>query len=116
MSQISSTAIIELALDLASSLNSKDRFDRLLDTVRKTINCDAVALLSFHGDILTPIALQGLSRDTIGRRFIVTEHPRFNVLCQSKQPIRFAADSPLPDPYDGLLIDREDDLPVHSLL
>mgnify|MGYP003628180737 CR=1 FL=1 len=67
MSQISSSAIIELALDLASSLNSKDRFDRLLATVRKTINCDAVALLSFHGDTLTPIALQGLSRDTMSR-------------------------------------------------
>tara|TARA_B110000196_G_scaffold320120_1_gene340615 strand:+ start:1594 stop:3180 length:1587 start_codon:yes stop_codon:yes gene_type:complete len=116
MNQISSTAIIELALDLASSLNSKDRFDRLLDTVRKTISCDAVALLSFHGDILTPIAIQGLSRDTIGRRFLLAEHPRFNVICQSKQPIRFAADSPLPDPYDGLLIDREDDLPVHSCM
>ena len=116
MNQISSTAIIELALDLASSLNSKDRFDRLLDTVRKTITCDAVALLSFHGDILTPIAIQGLSRDTIGRRFLLAEHPRFDVICQSKQPIRFAADSPLPDPYDGLLIDREDDLPVHSCM
>jgi len=116
MSQISSSAIIELALDLASSLNSKDRFDRLLDTVRKTINCDAVALLSFHGDILTPIALQGLSRDTMGRRFVVAEHPRFIELCQSKQPIRFSADSTLPDPYDGLLIDREGDLPVHSCM
>lgn len=116
MSQISSTAIIELALDLASSLNSTDRFDRLLATVRKTIKCDAVALLSFHGDILTPIALQGLSRDTMGRRFYVAEHPRFTALCQSKQPIRFPADSPLPDPYDGLLLDREDDLPVHSCM
>jgi len=116
MSQISSTAIIELALDLASSLNSTDRFDRLLDTVRKTIVCDAVALLSFHGDILKPIALQGLSRDTLGRRFYVNEHPRFAALCQSKHPIRFAADSPLPDPYDGLLIDRSDDLPVHSCM
>ncbi|KGJ86932.1 nitric oxide reductase transcriptional regulator NorR [Colwellia psychrerythraea] len=116
MKKISSTAIIELALDLATSLNSEDRFDRLLDTVRKTIACDAVALLSFHGDVLKPIALQGLSRDTLGRRFYVEEHPRFLALCQSKSPIRFAADSPLPDPYDGLLIDREGDLPVHSCM
>ncbi|SEL89200.1 anaerobic nitric oxide reductase transcription regulator [Colwellia chukchiensis] len=116
MSQISTQALIELALDLASSLNSKDRFDRLLDTVRKTINCDAVALLSLDGDVLTPIALQGLSRDTKGRRFNVQEHPRFAVLCQSKYPIRFPADSPLPDPYDGLLIDRVGDLPVHSCM
>jgi anaerobic nitric oxide reductase transcription regulator len=116
MSQISSSAIIELALNLAGSLNTKDRFDRLLDTVRKTIVCDAVALLSYHGDILKPIALQGLSRDTLGRRFRVAEHPRFMALCQSKSPIRFAADSPLPDPYDGLLVDRTGDLPVHSCM
>jgi anaerobic nitric oxide reductase transcription regulator len=116
MSQISSSAIIELALNLAGSLNTKDRFDRLLDTVRKTIGCDAVALLSYHGDILKPIALQGLSRDTLGRRFRVDEHPRFSVLCKSKSPIRFPADSPLPDPYDGLLVDRPGDLPVHSCM
>lgn len=116
MKQISSSAVIELALDLATSLNSKDRFDRLLDTVKKTIACDAVALLSYHGDILKPIALQGLSRDTLGRRFYIAEHPRFAELCQSKAPIRFAADSPLPDPYDGLLIDRAGDLPVHSCM
>lgn len=116
MHQISSTAIIELAVDLTSSLNQKDRFDRLLDTVRKTINCDAVALLSFQNDVLTPLALQGLSRDTLGRRFHVSEHPRFTVLCRSKLPIRFAADSPLPDPYDGLLVDRIGDLPVHSCM
>lgn len=116
MSQISSAAIIELSLDLAKSLTSEDRFDRLLDTVRKTIHCDAVALLSFKDGILTPIALQGLSRDTFGRRFHIKEHPRFNQLCHSKLPIRFSADSNLPDPYDGLLIDRAGDLPVHSCM
>lgn len=116
MSQISSSAIIELALNLASSLNTKDRFDRLLDTVRKTIVCDAVALLSYHGDMLKPIALQGLSRDTLGRRFLIADHPRFAALCKSKAPIRFPADSPLPDPYDGLLVDRIGDLPVHSCM
>jgi anaerobic nitric oxide reductase transcription regulator len=116
MNQISSSAIIELALNLASSLTTKDRFDRLLDTVRKAIVCDAVALLSYHGDILKPIALQGLSRDTLGRRFLIADHPRFSALCRSKLPIRFAADSPLPDPYDGLLVDRVGDLPVHSCM
>jgi anaerobic nitric oxide reductase transcription regulator len=116
MKKISSTAVIELALDLATSLNTRDRYDRLLDTVRKTIICDAVALLSFHGDVLKPIALQGLSRDTLGRRFHIEDHPRFSVLCQSRTPVRFPADSKLPDPYDGLLIDRAGDLPVHSCM
>ena len=30
--------------------------------------------------------------------------------------MRFASNSPLPDPYDGLLIDREGDLPVHACM
>lgn len=116
MTEISSTAIIELAVDLASSLTTKDRFYRLLDNVRKIITCDAVVLLSHHGDMLKPIALQGLTRDTLGRRFLIKDHPRFDLLCQSADPIRFAANSPLPDPYDGLLIDREDNLPIHSCM
>ncbi len=116
MREISAGAIIELALDLTSTLDSQDRYNRLLDTVRKTITCDAVALLSYHGDRLKPIALQGLSRDTLGRRFYINEHPRFAAICQSKQPVRFAADCPLPDPYDGLLNDRAGDVPVHSCM
>jgi len=116
VSAISSNAIIELAVDLASSLTTKDRYDRLLDNVRKLITCDAVALLSFHSGILKPIAIQGLSRDTLGRRFYASEHPRFEILCASLTPVRFPADSPMPDPYDGLLIDRDDDLPVHSCM
>jgi anaerobic nitric oxide reductase transcription regulator len=116
MNDISSTALIELAVDLASSLNAKDRFDRLLDNVRKIIVCDAVVLLSYHGDMLKPIAMQGLSKDTLGRRFYIKDHPRFDELCHSDCPVRFAADSTLPDPYDGLLIDREDDLPIHSCM
>jgi len=116
MNKITSTALIELALDLAKSLSTNDRFDRLLDTVRKTIQCDAVALLSYHQDILKPLALQGLSRDTLGRRFKIKDHPRFEVLCKSKIPVRFSADCELADPYDGLLIDKEGDLPVHACM
>jgi len=116
MNEISALAIIELATDLTAGLASKERYDRLLDTVRKTIPCEAVALLSFDGSELKPIAMQGLSRDTLGRRFLLREHPRFAAICQSRHAVRFAADSPLPDPYDGLLIDRDDDLPMHACM
>jgi anaerobic nitric oxide reductase transcription regulator len=116
MNEISSAAIIELALDLASSLSTKDRFNRLLDTVRKVIICDAVVLLSYEQNMLKPLALQGLSRDTLGRRFLVNEHPRFDILCQSREPVRFAASSTLPDPYDGLLHNRAGDLPIHACM
>ncbi len=116
MKDISSTALIELSIDLAKSLNSLSRFDSLLSTIRKTITCEAVALLAYKGDYLVPLAQQGLSRDTLGRRFYIVEHPRFAEICLSNKAVRFASNCPLPDPYDGLLIDREGDLPVHSCM
>ena len=116
MKEITSTALIELSLDLAQSLTSNDRFDRLLTTLRKTITCEAVAVLAVQGQYLTPLAQQGLSQDTLGRRFVITEHPRFERICQSTSAVRFPSDCDLPDPYDGLLIDREGDLPVHSCM
>ncbi|MCJ8337288.1 MAG: nitric oxide reductase transcriptional regulator NorR [Pseudomonadales bacterium] len=116
MNDITSTALIELAIDLTSSLGTVERYDRLLDTVRKTIPCEAVALLALNGEQLKPLALQGLSKDTLGRRFLLCEHPRFAQICAAKTVVRFASDSELPDPYDGLLIDREGDLPVHACM
>ena len=106
--------LLEVALDLARSLNNEDRFDRLLTSIRKVINCDAVALLGLHEQWLTPLAIQGLSYDTLGRRFKVAEHPRLQQLCAAGRPYRFASNCPLPDPFDGLLLATSGDLPVHS--
>ncbi|MCG6350342.1 GAF domain-containing protein, partial [Vibrio fluvialis] len=43
-------------------------------------------------------------------------HPRLDQICASTTPVRFDADSPLPDPFDGLLMDHDDDLPMHSCM
>lgn len=116
MANISYSSLIELAIDLSSGLINTDRFERLLNTVRKTVPCDAVVLLARQGDRLKPLALQGLSPDTLGRRFEINQHPRFQQICGSQTPVRFESDSPLPDPYDGLLLAMEGDLPVHSCM
>jgi len=116
MNEISSQALIELSLNLADSLNRNDRFDRLLSTIRKTIICEAVAVLAVQADVLVPLALQGLSKDTLGRRFVIDEHPRLAQICASDKFVRFASDCSLPDPYDGLLIARGGDLPVHACM
>jgi len=44
MAEITSDTLIELALDLTTNLTAKDRFTRLLATVKSTITCDAVVL------------------------------------------------------------------------
>jgi len=116
MNEISSAALIELSLNLAKSLSENDRFDNLLSTIRKTITCDAVAVLAVKEDVLVPLALQGLSKDTLGRRFVIADHPRFTAICQSTKVIRFPRDCSLPDPYDGLLVTSDDDLPIHACM
>jgi anaerobic nitric oxide reductase transcription regulator len=116
MANIPYSSLIELAIDLSSGLINKDRFERLLTTVRKTVACDAVVLLARQGERLKPLALQGLSPDTLGRRFEIDQHPRFQQICSSQIPVRFESDSKLPDPYDGLLLAMEGDLPVHSCM
>ncbi|WP_445366002.1 nitric oxide reductase transcriptional regulator NorR [Microbulbifer sp. ANSA001] len=116
MTDINANLLLEVALDLANSLNNSDRFERLLSTIRKAIKCDAVALLGLNENVLTPLAVQGLARRTLGRRFVVNEHPRLAQICASENPVRFPSDCDLPDPFDGLLLDREGDLPVHSCM
>ncbi|MDB2387449.1 nitric oxide reductase transcription regulator, partial [Shewanella sp.] len=116
MSDISSAALMQLALDLTNSLTTDDRFERLLNTVRQTISCDAVVLLHVQGEYLTPLAQQGLTKETLGRRFEIASHPRFAQICASQVAVRFAADSGLADPYDGLLLAHEGDLPVHACM
>lgn len=116
MANISYSSLIELAIDLSNGLINKDRFERLLTTVRKTVPCDAVVLLARQGEELKPLALQGLSQETLGRRFNIEQHPRFLQLCHSNTPVRFESDCQLADPYDGLLLAMEGDLPVHSCM
>lgn len=116
MQQGDSNLLLEVALDLANSINNDDRFDRLLASIRKAIKCDAVALLGLHDKLLTPLATQGLSSEVLGRRFLLDEHPRLAQLCQADKPLIFPDNCDLPDPYDGLLLARSGDLPVHSCM
>lgn len=116
MAELNSTLLLEVALDLANSITSSDRFDRLLSSIRKAINCDAVVLLSYQGELLQPLAIQGLTADTLGRRFWLKDHPRLAIICQSTDPVRFPSDTTLADPYDGLLLAQAGDLPVHSCM
>jgi anaerobic nitric oxide reductase transcription regulator len=116
MTTFNSNLLIEIALDLANSINNDDRFDRLLDSIRKAIQCDAVVLLGLHENILTPLSTQGLSTEVQGRRFLLEEHPRLKIICESTKPMVFPEPCSLPDPYDGLLLAVAGDLPVHSCM
>jgi anaerobic nitric oxide reductase transcription regulator len=93
----------QLAVDLTRSLCASDRYERLLETVRAAIPCDATSLLALHDGELVPIAVHGLTPQVLGMRFPLAAHPRLRAIVQSEQPVRFPSDSELPDPFDGLV-------------
>ncbi len=112
-------AFLPLVRDLSLDIPTAERFRRLLATARTLFRCDACALLRLEGDVLVPLAVAGLSEDTLGRRFRVAAHPRFEALMARAAPTCFDADSPLPDPYDGLVDANRDthgDLAVHDCM
>ena len=108
--------LIELVSDLSRELPAEKRYLRLLCAMQRIFPCDAAGLLKLEGHILIPLATDGLSEDTMGRRFVVEEHPRLARLLHSRVPVRFAADSKLPDPYDGLVDTEDHFLHVHDCM
>jgi anaerobic nitric oxide reductase transcription regulator len=107
--------LLAIALDMTASLSKEDRSRRLVDAVARALPCDAAVLLRLEGEDLVPSAAHGLSGDVFGRRFARAEHPRLDILCRASEPTLFPADSHLPDPYDGLVVDAPH-LDVHSCL
>ncbi len=109
--------LLQIALDLTSSLAARDRYDRLLDAVRQAIPCDAAALMRLEGDELVPLAAHGLAPEALGRRYPWQDHPRLDLILSSEVPVRFPPDSPLPDPFDGMLeADRSALRRIHACL
>jgi anaerobic nitric oxide reductase transcription regulator len=96
-------ALLGIARDLTASLAAEDRYARLLDAVRRVVPCDAACLMRVEGDELVPLAAHGLVPEALVRRYPRRDHPRLDVILRASEPVRFPADSGLPDPFDGLL-------------
>lgn len=103
--------------DLAVALPRAVRMQRLLGHLRAAFACDAVALLQLDGGVLRPVATEGLSRDALGRTFVVAHHPRLAAILLARDVIGFEHESTLPDPYDGLVGAMAGaPLPVHDCM
>ena len=106
-----------LLADLVSDLPPAVRLQRLVSSLRTHFGCGAVALLKLEEDSLRPLAVDGLVRETLGRRFVVGQHPRLATILSRRDITAFDHDSTLPDPYDGLLDTRVGEpLPVHDCM
>ncbi len=109
-------AVVDIVSDLAQTLAPELRYQRLLTALRAIFPCDAAALLQLRGDALHPVAVSGLSEDTLGRQFALDAQPRLARILLNREPVRFA-DEELIDPYDGLIEGSVDQpLPVHDCM
>ncbi|MBT1444361.1 nitric oxide reductase transcriptional regulator NorR [Shewanella sp. JM162201] len=113
---LSQTLLTRIALDITSGLSHRDRFARLVETVKANLGCDAAALLEFRGRHFVPLATAGLAEDVAGRHFAIDSHPRLEAIARAGDPVRFPHDSELPDPYDGLIPNQDDRLEVHACI
>ncbi len=110
-------ALLAIARDLSASLPAADRHQRLVEAVRRIVPCDAAALLGVEEGGLRILAGTGLVPDALGRRYDPALHPRFGAILSAPGPVRFAADDPRPDPFDGLIGARPGtDAGVHACM
>ncbi|MCH4563025.1 nitric oxide reductase transcriptional regulator NorR [Halomonas sp. EGI 63088] len=101
-----------LLADLVADLPSAVRLQRLTCTLREGFRCGAVCLLRLEENALVPVAVDGLVREALGRRFEVAHHPRLATILASRRTTLFPPDASLPDPYDGL-VEQQPGQPLH---
>src|SRR5690554_4869366 len=80
---------------LFKEMPSTERLNRLVNSLQDIFQCGAVALLKLEGNALRTIAAKGLVAEALGRKFIISQHPRLNALANSTGALRFPANSPL---------------------
>ena len=110
-------SLISIVLDMTAALTAEERYQRLLQALKRVIPYDAAALFQAHTQGLRLTASAGLSADAMGRNFQPQDHPRLDIICNARAPVRFPADTVLADPFDGLLQDVSDSTRrIHSCL
>jgi anaerobic nitric oxide reductase transcription regulator len=89
-------------------------WQRLVDALQRATGADACSLLALQGGVLVPLAVAGLSADTLGRRFDPGTQPRLHAILAAPDALTFPADCVLADPFDGLIPDGAGRLHVHD--
>jgi len=102
----------DLILDLGQTVEKGARYRHLVRVIQELFQADSVTLLRRSQDSLSPVAAIGLAPETEGHVFEIAANPRFAQICAAKGAVQFPANSPLPDPFDGLL-DGDDGFTSH---
>lgn len=74
--------LANIAIELQRGIGHQDRFQRLITTLRQVLECDASALLRYDSRQFIPLAIDGLAKDVLGRRFALEGHPRLEAIAR----------------------------------
>ena len=65
-----------LIADLATEIPGPLRLQRMVHLLARHFGCDAAGLLKLDDTVLRIVAASGLGNDTLGRHFVIADHPR----------------------------------------
>ncbi|TQF71164.1 nitric oxide reductase transcriptional regulator NorR [Pseudoalteromonas luteoviolacea] len=123
MDQRRLSQLLALNHDLAMALPKSNEVEislysqAVVNALQTCISADAIVVLQAQGDVLIPQAFTGLAPEVMGRRFKLCDHPRLASIAKSPdQPVVFSSDCALSDPYDGMLLAEDGELPVHACM
>ncbi len=105
--------------DCLLAIYKREHEEALLQVIKVTqslVSADAIALLKHTPKGYQVVAQKGLSNTAVGRLYDTADHPRLAAISQSHNWTRFESDSPLPDPYDGLVPAVKGNLDVHDCM
>lgn len=113
---LSQRDLLAFCAELPALLGTPACYQDCIERLSLLLSCHTIAFLKRQGDVLIPAAMKGLSLDTMGRQFHISSHPRFSQIVHASSFVKFPDECELPDPFDGLLLGREGNLPVHSCM
>ncbi len=98
--------LAKIAIELQTGIGHQDRFQRLISTLRHVLECDASALLRYEGRQFIPLAIDGLAKDVLGRRFTLEGHPRLETIARAVTWCAFRRTAICPTRTTDLFPDR----------
>lgn len=93
-----------------------EKLDCILAALKGMWPVDALCVMAVEQGYLKPVSAVGLSRDALGRRFDLSAQPRLQAIMSTSEPVHFAHDSHLLDPFDGLIPDHSGKLNIHDCM
>ncbi len=102
--------------DLIRPGGLQGKCEQILADMQDALPVDALCIMRLKQNVLVPVSALGLSKDALGRHFELGHQPRLQAIMAAGEPVHFAHDAELLDPFDGLIPNHKGKLDVHDCM